>query len=362
MTKHQGSRSTTRRGLLVGAGALALGAVPAAASATTYSVTTWQPITAASGADRIRALQYLLWAKGIPVTFESTYGTATRASVAAFQRTVPTAPTGFADAYTLSKLCPTLVSGQSAGAVWAMQTLLNRHGYTLPLTSTTYSTQLDRNVSAFQAGHALSQAGLCGPKTWQNLFFGPLLPPLVALRQAGTGAAQWTNCGPVSMLSILLSLRKTPTRWDGLAADRAAAVQYLRYTTIGLADTAARNAVGTEFFEMQPAFAKYGVSCYHGGIEDTLRLARAGTASICGGNIFAMPYPKAASGPASHWVAVLGHNGVGYLVADPLTTATSDAIHVLSEAQLRTYAATNPGYYPGHPRLSPPSHNSVCLS
>lgn len=351
----------TRRGILAGAGVLAAGAL-ATGRADAETAPGWQTVDGSSGPERIRAVQYLLWAAGIKVTFEGGFGAATRNSLAAFQRKYRLPSTGLADPATLSRLCPVLTAGRDQRAVYALATLLNWRGYRLPLNTPVYGTQLDRNVRAFQAAHDMWQHDTVGATTWQLLFFGPSRPPLYPLRQGGTGAAQWTNCGPVAMLSILLSLRKTPARWDGLAADRSAAVQYLRYTTIGLADTAARNAVGTEFFELQPAFAKFGVSCFHGGIDDTIRLAKAGTASICGGDAFKMPYPKQTSGPASHWVAVLGHNGTGYLVADPLSTTGADAIHVLSEAQLRAYAATNPGYYPGHPRLSPPNHNSVCLS
>lgn len=356
-------RWPTRRAVLLGtAGAAAATVGSASTQALGATDPGWQSVSAASGFEQIRALQYLLWTAGIKVTFESTYGAATRASVAAYQRKIRATSTGRADGYTISRLCPVLTAGRSHGAVFALATLLNRHGYQLKLSSTVYGTQLDRNVRAFQTAYDMWQHNTVGATTWRQLFFGRPRPPLYALRQSGTGAAQWANCGPVAMISILLSLRKPPIGWDGLAADRTAAVQHLRYTTMGLANTPARNAVGTEFFEIQPAFAKYGVGCFHGGINDTIRLARAGKASICGGDVYQMPYAKQASGPASHWVAVLGVNATGFLVADPLSTASDDVIHVLSEAQLRKYAATNPGYYPGHPRLSPPNHNSVCLS
>ncbi|UIJ36382.1 peptidoglycan-binding protein [Allobranchiibius sp. GilTou73] len=345
--------TTSRRALLGATAATALavaGALQAeaatAATAPNRPYPVWSAIGPGSSFHDVRALQYLLYARGFRVTaWESSYGPATRAAVVAFQHSVGIDATGLASSGTVQSLCDRTVRyGVSDIRVYAVQTLLDKHGYGMTLRTPYYGTQTDRNVRGFQIGHGMDRAAYVDTTCWRSLL-GPVTSgPLMAMMQRDTGAAQWANCGPVAMVSLLLHLGRTPHGWDGITADRATAVQYMRYTTMHVPDTTARNARGTEFPDLAPAFVAYGLSAWHGGIDDTLAYARAGRPSICGGDAYRMPYKKSASRPTSHWVTVLGWTGTYYLVADPLSDPSTDYVHALTESQLRYYAAANPGH------------------
>ncbi|MBO1755853.1 peptidoglycan-binding protein [Allobranchiibius sp. CTAmp26] len=355
--------TTSRRTLLgAGVGAAVAGASvvrgggASAATVPSRPYPSWSAIGPSSGFHDVRALQYLLYAGGFKVTaWESTYGPATRAATAAFQRSVGLSATGLAGTGTVQSLCSRSVRyGVSDIRTYAVQTLLDKHGYGMTLRTPYDDTQTDRNVRGFLIGHGMNRAAYVDRDGWKSLF-GPVTSgPLMAMMQRDTGAAQWANCGPVAMVTLLLTLGRTPHSWDGITADRAAAVRYMRYTTMRVPDTTVRNARGTEFPDLATAFAAYGLSAWHGGIDDTLAYARAGRPSICGGDAYRMPYKKSVTHPASHWVTVLGWTGAHYLVADPLSDPTTDYVHALTESQLRYYAAANPG----HP-ASTISRNSV---
>ncbi len=318
-----------------------------------------------AGFHDVRAIQYLLMHAGIkqPVLYR-TYARPIYESVKTFQRRHGLAATGRCTPGTLAKLCPTVHHGARNRAVSALHLLLQKHGYHMT-SSTIYGYQTDRNVRGIQAGHWLKQRDEVTAATWKVLF-GPVTSgPMFQMMQAGTGAAQWSNCGPTSLCMVLLNRGKKPARWDWKTKDRAAAVKQLRYGAMGVANTASRNQRGTEYPDLKKGLSHYGLSSWHGGISSTILYARAGKSSIAGGNAYALPWNRGSSsyvhGPVSHWIAVLGYDGHRYLVGDPIVTPHHDCIHHLTEEQLRTYASTNPGWYPGHPTMSPPYKNSVLV-
>ncbi|WP_186526355.1 peptidoglycan-binding protein [Leekyejoonella antrihumi] len=358
-----------RRSLLLGGlGAVAAGvlAVPQATAAPNQHPSSFSSISGEdAGPDDVHAVQYLLLRAGItqPV-FYPTYTRAVYESVRTFQKARGLTVTGRCDANTLAALCVTVQGGDRSYAVTALDMLLDKHGYRTH-TSTLYGTQTDRDVRGLQAGHALPQEAYVDIATWKVLF-GPVTSgPMFPMMQEGTGAAQWANCGPTSLCMVLLNRGKIPAQWNGLTADRSAAVQALRYTAMHLANTASRNSRGTEFPDLNRGLSHYGLSSWHGGIASTLAYARAGKSSIAGGNAYALSWNRGSSsyvhGPVSHWVAVLGYDGSRYLVGDPIATPSNDVIHRVTEQELRTYASTNPGWYPGHPTMSPPWQNSVLV-
>ena len=267
MTAPALTRRTILGGSLATAG-LTL-ASPAIAGAATSSG--WPSISGAANSNDVRAVQYLLLAAGsqFRTSWGNTYDPNTRAMVMAFQRSRRLPVTGRADPTTLVALTGTLSRGTTSYRTYAAQTLLNKHGYGQAL-ATTYNTQTDRNIRGFQAGRRLVQSSTIGASTWAALFGRVTTRPNVALMQYQTGAAQWSNCGPAAAVSLLLNRRITPAGWDGNAANRAVAVANFRYSAMGVANTSARNPHGTEFPDFQPAFAKYGLSAWHGGISDTI--------------------------------------------------------------------------------------------
>lgn len=326
-----------------------------------YYATTFPTIRAGAGFYDTRAVQYLLLAAGFKTNWEESYGSSTTAAVKAYQSKVGLSATGTADPRTIEKLTPSTGAGAVSYRVYAIQTLLRKHGYrfydsSAPDMSTNYGPVTTKYVKAFQAGHGIGPATFVGYSTWRTLFAARTSQPMYPLRQAGTGRAQWSNCGPVSAVTLLIYRGITPRQWTWNTDLRTPAVSNFRYQAMGVANTAARDAVGTEYPDFQKAFATYGRTTWHGGIGDTLVEARAGRASIAGGDAYALPWDNHANGPVSHWMAVLGWDGTYYLVMDPLSTTATDGIHRITESQLRKYASTNPG----HP-ISTAAKNSIML-
>ncbi len=357
-----------RRALLVGAAAAVPTTLllPSASAAPNRHPSKYPSLYGETvGPEDVRALQYLLMHAGFeqPVMYR-TYARPIYESVKAFQRKHGLAATGRCTPGTLGKLCVRVERGSRNRAVTAIHTLLDKHGYGLH-PSTVYGYQTNRDVRGIQAGHGLKQREVVTDSTWKVLFGDVTSGPMFPMMQAGTGAAEWANCGPTSLCMVLLNRGKKPAKWNWKTKERSAAVRALRYGAMGVANTASRNQRGTEYPDLKKGLSHYGLSSWHGGISDTLRYARQGKSSLAGGNAYALPWNRGGAsyvhGPVSHWIAVLGYNGTHYLVADPIAYRTHDCVHLVSEKVLRTYASTNPGWYPGHPTMAPPSKNSVLV-
>lgn len=320
-----------------------------AAAPPNHPTATFPTLRAGTRSWDTRALQYLLLAAGHSTNWEETYGASTTAAVRAYQKAVKLPVTGVADPATLKRLAAATGSGAKSYRVYAIQTLLRKHGYRMnesgtPAMSTNYGPVTVQYVKSFQAGHGIGPATFVGEVTWPTLFAAVSSPPLYALMQKDTGRAQWANCGPVSAVTLLIHRGITPRGWTGNPATRSAAVTNFRYSAMGLANTAERDKKGSELPDFVKAFGSYGLTASGGSIEDTLSRARSGVATIAGGDAYRLPWTNHARSAVSHWIAVLGYDGTSYLAMDPLSTAATNVIHRISAAQLRTYAATNPGH------------------
>lgn len=323
----------------------------AAASVPNYHATEFPTIGAGARLWDVRAVQYLLLSAGHETNWEESYGSSTKAAVTAYQKKVGLPVTGVADPKTLEELAANTGSGAVSYRVYAVQTLLRKHGYRFydadaPEMSTNYGPVTTKYVKAFQAGHGIGPATFVGYYTWRTLFAAPTSAPMYPLLQYGTGNAQWANCGPTSAVSLLIHRGVTPHEWGWNTELRQAAVEHFRYTAMKVPKTAERDEKGTEFPEFNVGLPAYDITPTHGGIEDTIAKAKKGIGSVCGGDANAMPWDNYVSGPVSHWVAVLGWDGMYFMVMDPISRTTSDEIHRLTESQLRTYASTNPGHPP----------------
>ncbi|MEV0691478.1 peptidoglycan-binding protein [Streptomyces sp. NPDC050388] len=121
----------------------------------------------ATGVD-VRALQYLLNARGYATTVDSSYGPATQNQVTAFQRANGLAADGITGPATWSKLIVTVQSGATGNAVKAVQTELNSKGYSLTVDGSFGPATLSA-VKSFQSSKGLAVDGSVGPATWQTL-------------------------------------------------------------------------------------------------------------------------------------------------------------------------------------------------
>lgn len=321
----------------------------------------------------IRALKLLLKGAGVSaVVVNSVFDRTFYSQLVSYQRSHGLPVTGTGDAATTAYVGSRVAVTASSTSyhVSAARVLLTKHGYTfssgasgLYTGASTGNAQLMRDLTSFRisSGGGYTTNPLDSTR-WTELFKPRTRLAAYPMLQQGTGSAQWNNCGPTSAMSILLARGIRPASWNGNAwlssgvAQHGPAVRDFRYNKIGY--TTAYDHEGTEYEQLAPAFAKYGVSTWHGGISDTIAAARQGISSICGGDAGRMPYSQniAAGARASHWVVVFGVTPGGYfVVADPLTLnkPDSDRLHTVTESQLRTYASSNTG---GN---APPSHNSV---
>lgn len=323
----------------------------AASSVPNYHATEFPTLGPGASVWDVRGLQYLLLSAGHKTNWEQSYGASTTAAVKAYQKEVGLSTSGKADPTTLEKLAVSTGRRSVSYRVYAIQTLLRKHNYRFydadaPEMSTNYGPVTDKYVRAFQSGHGIGPDSFVGYYTWRTLFAAKTSEAMYPLLQYQTGNAQWANCGPVSGLTVLIHRGLTPQRWGWNTALRKSAVEHFRYTAMGVAKTTERDKSGTEFPQFNTGLGYYDITPTHGGITDTIAKAKAGIASVAGGDANAMPWDNYVSGPVSHWVAVLGWDGTYFMVMDPISRTTNDVIHRLTESQLRKYASTNPGHPP----------------
>lgn len=296
----------------------------------------------------VRALQYLLLANGFKVaSWESSYGRNTAAAVLAFQRKYALRGSGIAISTTLARLAVPTQRGQNTYRTFAVQTLMKKHGYRFgdgnaPAMTTMYDANTDALVQTFQTAHGLGTSQV-GPLTWATLFAAPTCAPVYPVAQAGTGNAQWTNCGPTSAVALLISQGFTPNRWSWNTEARytAPAVSHFRYVAMGVPSNAARDSKGTGFAELRSGFATYGLrnvtlSNFGRGLADV----RAGFGIMLSGDGHRSSWPTRTNSPVSHWIAVVGFDGSNYLAVDPISAVGSTVLHRVSEAQLNIYVSS----------------------
>lgn len=320
----------------------------------------------------VRAVQYLLATQGQKTNGSTSYDAATKSAVSAYQRAAKLPVTGIADAKTLESLTSraSLAPGTSSAAMLGVETLLTKHGYAFgtgsaPAMTTSYTPAVKTLVTAFQAGHAITASGTIGPMTWRTLFAAKTSGPIYPLMQGDGSSAQWTNCGPASAVMIALYLGKQPPGWTGSAATRSAAINTFRYSLAGVPKSSSNDQhVGTTPANLVPAFAKLGIRARGTNIDAVIAAAKQGKPSISGGDAYQLPWnratPSHVRGPASHFIAVLGWDGNRFLVVDPIAMPAQNVVHLLTEQQLRTFAATAPGWGPHVPGNDvPPSRNNV---
>jgi peptidoglycan/xylan/chitin deacetylase (PgdA/CDA1 family) len=160
-------------------------------------------LTFASRGPLVRQAQQLLNRHGYRVPITGFYGTLTVRQVRRFQVAHGIRNTGQVGPLTWPELLarsgrrsaarpaaaprPILTFGSRGAAVRQAQTLLNRHGYRVPVTGT-YWTLTVRQVRRFQVAHGIRNTGQVGPLTWPKLLAGrgrrPAAKPTPAVGRA----------------------------------------------------------------------------------------------------------------------------------------------------------------------------------
>ncbi len=177
--------------LLAGVLVLLAAAPDASAFSTVYPVE-----SLGNRGSEVRALQYLLRAKGRTVPVDGVFGASTQRAVAAHQTAKGLRVTGVVDDATWRSLTPVLTSGSSGDAVRGLQGLLNekrRSGLTV---SGTYNDGTRKAVASFQRHMGSTADGIASAVTWRRLLWHFELPVWggstgLCDYSVGNGTANW---------------------------------------------------------------------------------------------------------------------------------------------------------------------------
>ena len=145
---------------------------------------------------------------------------------------------------------------------------------------------------------------------------------------------QWEDCGPTSVVSVLLSQGITPHGWD--AANPVESIHRAR-EDMGLVRGEKTN--GTNADQVNTAFATYDIDSYTSyDLDAILAHIRDGGSVVLAGNTVALPWEVRVADPngVAHFLSVVGYDADSgnYLVVDPIAAENS-----VKEASADTLAA-----------------------
>jgi zinc D-Ala-D-Ala carboxypeptidase len=170
---------TVRRAVVVATLTVGMCAIPAVAvtaqataapSAPAAKASTWPVVSKGATGGRVRAIQYLLDARGAKLKVDGIFGTATENAVKAFQKKVKIPADGKVGPMTWPKLIITVKSGSTGNAVSAVQwQLRNEYGFTKLAVDGKFGPATEAAVKSFQKKYKLAQDGIVGPNTWMAL-------------------------------------------------------------------------------------------------------------------------------------------------------------------------------------------------
>ncbi|GAA1524801.1 peptidoglycan hydrolase-like protein with peptidoglycan-binding domain [Agromyces terreus] len=146
---------------------LTAGAAPAMAAPNA-----WPVVQSGQTSANVKAVQYLVTARGYATTADGVFGSGTKAKVVAFQKSRKLTADGIVGAGTWPQLTSaTVKSGSSGNDVRAAQTLLNKYGYKLGVDGS-FGAATKSAAVAFQKSVGLTADGIVGPNTWRYLASG----------------------------------------------------------------------------------------------------------------------------------------------------------------------------------------------
>jgi peptidoglycan hydrolase-like protein with peptidoglycan-binding domain len=140
----------------------------------------WPLVKRGSQGHPVPALQYLLRARGHPVTVDGIFGPKTEAAVQDFQSADPIAVDGIVGPQTWGALIVVVASGSTGDAVRAVQeefqsrNLSGDPGRGLAVDGV-FGPKTRAAVRAFQQALGITVDGIVGPVTWRALVSGMLL-------------------------------------------------------------------------------------------------------------------------------------------------------------------------------------------
>ncbi len=132
------------------------------------ALASWPLVKIGQNGSNVVTVQYLLRHRGYTITVDGAFGPGTESVVKQFQSANGLSADGVVGANTWSKLVVTLDAGANNNAVRALQTQLNKHGYSLTVDGV-WGSQTTSAISDFKADHYLGGGTTVGPTTWQEL-------------------------------------------------------------------------------------------------------------------------------------------------------------------------------------------------
>jgi peptidoglycan hydrolase-like protein with peptidoglycan-binding domain len=158
----------------------------------------------------VRAIQYLLRARGYDLTVSGFYGPGTRSVVRAFQSSLGLPMTGVVGSDTWPRLVRRLRTGDSGDAVRALQLELNeKHAAGLSL-SGDFGPGTRAAVLRFQDHAGIQQTGEADAATWRNLVWHYEYPAFgrseLCDYEVGNGSAHWGTGASIGQLESAAAL------------------------------------------------------------------------------------------------------------------------------------------------------------
>jgi peptidoglycan hydrolase-like protein with peptidoglycan-binding domain len=159
-----------------------------------------------SGGNRgvdVRAIQYLLQARGQSVTADGVFGSGTTTAVKNFQSSRGLTADGIVGPATWGALIITVQQGASGPAVKALQTQLNAKRRLSLAVDGIFGSGTHSAVVAFQQHAGITADGIVGPTTWRNLIWHYDYPSLSGMCDKdpdGNGTANWGTGATIGQL------------------------------------------------------------------------------------------------------------------------------------------------------------------
>lgn len=168
---------------------------------------------------------------------------------------------------------------------------------------------------------------------------------LIGIHQGSGQPTQWSDCGPTSVVAVVLYTGRTPRAWDPKAP--AAAITQARRDAGG-SFNGRGTAIYTHGYHLERALDSYpGIESHDTrDWNELIAAAKAGKPVIMGGN---SGYPNWRKDKVNqrayggHWFVVAGYDAKTdtFRIMDPISARGTDAIHTMKSHELKTFHDQN---------------------
>jgi peptidoglycan hydrolase-like protein with peptidoglycan-binding domain len=152
----------------------------------------------------VRAIQYLLTARGFPVSVDGIFGTTTEAAVVAWKTAAGLGANGIVDDATWARLIMSLKPGNSGPAVQAVQRELRAKRHLEVAVDGVYGPSTRAAVRVFQRHAGITVTGTVTGRTWRRLIAHFELPTFnktsLCDYSVGNGPANWGTAAAINQL------------------------------------------------------------------------------------------------------------------------------------------------------------------